>query len=158
MSRNKSAGLRFADFATAEAYVQKLRGAKVETTGQWSAFRIYTHLADAVECTLIGFPKKPMPLWIRRTIGPAAFHGMMLLGYFPPKVPNVALPHKAREADAGPALDRLIGLLESFRGHEGPCAEHPFFGALSKSQWTTLHAWHLANHLSYVKVRSPHDS
>jgi Protein of unknown function (DUF1569) len=64
------------------------------------------------------------------------------------KVPEAFLPKPGLDARA--EADALRAALRFYAAHTGPLAEHPFFGRISRDEWTRLHCIHCAHHLSFV--------
>jgi hypothetical protein len=75
-------------------------------------------------------------------------------GFYPPGVGvKKGVKVERVEGDEKAALAALRKALDDFEKHEGPWAEHPFFGKLDKKKWTLLTSLHLANHLGWAKPK-----
>jgi Protein of unknown function (DUF1569) len=64
------------------------------------------------------------------------------------KIPEAFLPKPG--LGAGVQAEALRAALRLYAAHTGPLAEHPFFGRISRDEWTRLHCIHCAHHLSFV--------
>jgi hypothetical protein len=64
------------------------------------------------------------------------------------KLPKEFLPRPGLDARA--EAEALRAALRLYAAHAGPVAEHPFFGRISRDEWTRLHCIHWAHHLSFV--------
>lgn len=126
-----------------------LDGRPVRTSGRWSFYQILTHLAEALEYSISEYPRA-MPFLIRRTIGPMALRHLLKTKEMKAGAPNPNAPRKREEGDEQAAMLRLRTAIASFRAHEGPMAEHPFFGPINKEDYEAVHAHHAALHLSFV--------
>jgi hypothetical protein len=137
----------------ARAELSRLEQGPVETTGNWSYYQILTHCAKGSESSMTSFPSLG-PWLLRRFIGPFALKKVFQQGFIPPGA-GVKKGVKAErvEGDEKTALAKLRQVLDNFEKHDGPWAEHPFFGKMDKKKWTILTALHLANHLGWAKPK-----
>ncbi len=132
----------------------RLEKGPVETTGNWSYFQILTHCGKAIEASMTSFSSLK-PWYLRGFVGPFALRKLFKQGFIPAGVGVHAKGVKAErvEGDEKAAMARLRKAMDDFQSHEGPWAEHPFFGKLDKKKWTLLTALHLANHLGFAKPK-----
>jgi hypothetical protein len=119
------------------------------TAGRWSLVLICNHLLTAVQGSVTGFPVSA-PWLVRTTIAPFVKRKIvrtcrMAEGV---KLPEAYLPRAGLDARA--EAEDLRAALHLYAAHTGPLAEHPFFGRLSRDEWTRLHCIHCAHHLSFV--------
>lgn len=63
------------------------------------------------------------------------------------KLPAMALPPAADEADA---VVRLSRAMEFLAQHDGPWSPHPYFGHMTTDQWRRYHLIHAAHHFSFL--------
>jgi hypothetical protein len=134
------------------ARLDVLRAQTLTSTGIWSAFRIFSHLAQSVDYSISGYPE-PKPAWFRASLGTAAFFafetaGAMRHGLAEP-IPGAA--PIAEDGDPAIAISGLVESLQRFEAHEGPLQPHFAYGALSKSQYRNAHRMHVENHLSEIR-------
>jgi hypothetical protein len=52
------------------------------------------------------------------------------------------------------ALEDLRKTLTDLEKHEGPWAEHPIFGKMTKEKWLQLTSLHIASHLGWAKLKT----
>jgi hypothetical protein len=147
--------LRFKTLDEARAELARLENGPVETTGNWSYYQILTHCGNGVVSSMTSFSAtKPWPWVLRRLIGPIGLGKVFKQGFIPPGVGvKKGVKVERIEGDEKAALAALRKALDDFEKHEGPWAEHPFFGKLDKKKWTLLTSLHLANHLGWAKPK-----
>lgn len=131
--------LRFKTLDDARAELTRLEKGPVETTGNWSYFQILNHCGKAVNASMTRFSSQKS-WFIRRLIGPIALKKILKQGFIPPGAgaPVNGVNAERIEGDEKAALSALRKALDDFEKHEGPWAEHPFFGNLDKKKWTLL--------------------
>ena len=145
--------LRFKALDEARAEIDRLEKGPVETTGNWSYYQILNHCAKGIQSSTTSFSTTKTWL-LRRLIGPIGLRKVFKQGFIPPGVGvKKGATFERIEGDEKAALAALRKALDDFEKHEGPWAEHPFFGKLDKKQWTLLTSLHLANHLGWAKPK-----
>ena len=112
-----------------------------KTIGTWSLGQICNHLTSAFKGAIEGFPKKVGPVYFRKILK----EGIMPEGV---KLPEEFLPKPGLDDRA--EAEALRAALRFYTAHVGPMAEHPFFGPISRDEWTQIHCIHCAHHLSFV--------
>jgi hypothetical protein len=119
------------------------------TAGNWSLGQICNHLSTGMILSVDGFPKGA-PWIIRRTLGPIVGRRLLKSGRMPSgvKLPKEFEPRP--ELDARAEAEALRAAIQCFRNHNGPFADHPFLGSLTRDQWERFHVIHSAHHLAYV--------
>lgn len=147
MSLRRDLRLKTLDDVLAE--LDRLEASNIQTVGKWSFYQILTHVAGALDSSISAYPRL-LPGLIRKTIGPLAFRRMLAKGFMDEGSPNPDAPREREEGDAEAAMKQLRSAIARFRKHSGPVAEHPFFGTLTKEDFTTLHAYHASLHLSFA--------
>lgn len=125
-----------------------LRTRELRTTGAWSSYKVFTHLAQSIDYSLHGYPSLK-PAWFRSSLGSAAFFAFETAGTMKHSldepIPGAAeIPAKGDSADA---LQRLIVSLERFVAHRGALHPHFAYGALSKGEFAHAHVLHVRDHL-----------
>jgi hypothetical protein len=120
-----------------------------KTVGQWSLGMICNHLGTALQSSVEGFPGRA-PWLVRKTIAPFVKRKILRTGQMTEgiKVPEAFLPKPGLDARA--EAEALLVALRFYAARTGPLAEHPFFGRISRDEWTRLHCIHCAHHLSFV--------
>ena len=122
-----------------------------ERAGQWSLAQVCEHLSQTVEASIDsvnGFGGFLLPVWQRFAAKPV-LHLMLVTHWIPAgvKLPAGALPTCGDDAEA---VGRLKRAMETFEGHYGPWAKHPFFGRMSGKTWKRYHLIHSAHHLGFL--------
>jgi hypothetical protein len=141
--------LKFRNLDDVLLELSALDGKPIITTGKWSFYQILNHLAEHIENSISQYPHS-MPFVIRRTIGPMALRHLLKTQEMKSGVRNPMAPIQREEGDEKAAMLRLRKAIASFRAHDGPMAEHPFFGPINKEDYEALHAHHAALHLSFA--------
>lgn len=132
-------------------HLGELQTRPLASTGAWSVFRIFSHLAQSIEYSIIGYPEA-RPAWFRATLGPAAFFAFETVDAMRHGLdePIPGAPALALEGDAATAISELIDSLRKFDGYAGPLQPHFAYGALSKQEYLAAHSMHVRNHLSEI--------
>jgi hypothetical protein len=144
--------LRFKTLDDARAELKRLEKGTVITTSNWSYYQILTHLQSGSVCSMTSFPKLGS-WWLRRFIGPIGLRKVFKQGFIPPGVGSTRID-PMEKGNEKKALASLRKTLVDLKKHEGPWAEHPFFGKMDKEKWLHLTALHLANHLGWAKLKT----
>lgn len=126
-----------------------------ETLGNWSLGQICRHLALSVQYSVDGFPRRA-PWIMRRSLGPVVLGKVLKArriraGF---KSPEYLQPNPGLDARAEAEALRAAIHLFNARPAQAGFAEHPFFGRMTKSQWTDFHGIHCAHHLSFARPTS----
>lgn len=125
--------------------MEKLGTAK--TTAGWPLISVLEHLSQSIDMSMDGFPE-PKSAVFQHTIGAAAFavfqwRGRMSHGLADP-IPGA--PALTPQGDWRPAAQRLRASIARFEGFTAALKPHFAYGALSKSEFTQAHVFHIANH------------
>jgi hypothetical protein len=142
--------LRFTNLEDAIVEIKRLESIPKSTTGVWSYYQILNHCADFIDFCINGYPMMA-PWAVRMTIGQFIKHKTFLQGYMDPKSFNPTAPTTREEGDELKAQERLLKSIERFKVYSGKLHKHPFFDQLNKDEFEKLHAYHIANHLSYIE-------
>jgi hypothetical protein len=151
---SKRPTLRFASFAELHAFLSRLAGASIATSGDWAAGQIYYHLAASFEATC------------EPGVGPGARSGRLsklpqrlfvLLFGFPRGVP-IPAPLRDRLSppdglDEAEQLARLQKALDAFDASTHTPPPHPVLGPLTRREWRRLHLRHCEHHLRHLTIR-----
>ena len=115
--------------------------------GPWSVAQVFSHCAQSIEYSLIGFPL-PKPAWFQATIGKLVLRKFLRQGFMShdvtASIPGAPPPH---DADARAALDRLLAAIGKFEAREEPMAPHFAYGPVDKARYGRVQAMHIAQHL-----------
>lgn len=140
--------LSFADLGEVMPEVDRLMFG-YRSVGTWTLGQACNHLADTLRCSLEGFGDAA-PWLVRKLIGPIVKRqvfrtGKMRAGI---KVPERYLP--APGLDDRAEVEALRASLRLYSESNGPFAQHPFFGELTRDDWHRLHCIHAAHHLGFL--------
>jgi hypothetical protein len=144
--------LRFKTLNDARAELDRLEKGPVITTGNWTYYQILNHLKQGSVCSMTSFPTLGA-WWLRRLIGPIGLGKVFKQGFIPPGAGSSRKENLVAQGDEKAALAALRQTLDNLEKHEGPWAEHPFFGKMDKTKWLHLTALHLANHLGWARLK-----
>ncbi len=147
-------GGRAPRIADALATLERLEAADtIASTGEWTPFRIFSHLAQSIELSISGYPEHKSDLF-KNTLGATAYSVFRKRGRMSHDlaelIPGAALI--PAEGDLSLALQRLRKALLDFDRFEGEPAPHFAYGRLSKSQYAAAHVMHLDNHMREIVV------
>ena len=146
------AGRRTLSFASLEEImpdVDRLLEGDHATVGNWSLGQICNHLAGTFTASVDGVAFKA-PWLVRKTIAPIFKKKLFQSGRMREgiTIPEAALPKPG--LDARGEAERLRAALQRYATHTGAVADHPFFGPLTRDEWTRIHCIHCAHHLSFA--------
>ena len=138
--------------ATALNRIEELSNHSLQSTGAWTPYQIFTHCAQSVECSRLGYPKQ-RPEIFQKTIGKLAFSLFAATGRMihPLDEPLPGAPPLEKKDNLEEALARLKKAYTDFEQYEGPLAPHFTYGVLTKEEYTLAHVMHLNNHLEEVQ-------
>ena len=133
--------------------LEGLKETELTGSGAWSPFKVFSHLAQSVECSMSGYPVMK-PALFRSTVGALVFFvfrtaGAMRHGLAEP-VPGA--PEIAESGPSKAAIERLIAALKSFDAHRGEFKPHFAYGNLSKADYAAAHVMHVRNHLTEIRA------
>ena len=142
--------IKFKNLEEAVQEILRLENIPKKTTGKWSYFQILNHCAEIIECCMDGYSINA-PWLVRKTIGQVVKHKMFFQGYMDHGATNPSAPKTREEGDEKKATERLLSAISRFQQYKGKLQVHPFFDELSKQEYSTIHAYHIANHLCFVE-------
>lgn len=133
------------------AELQRLDPSRLRSSGSWSPFKVFNHLAQSIEYSLHGYPAMKSPLF-RQTAGRLAFFAFDTAGAMRHNLaePIPGAPPIAAEGDVVAARMRLLQALAAFADWDGPLQPHFAYGVLDKSQYLQAHIMHVRNHLQDI--------
>ena len=128
--------------------LQKLRRSEINLNGDWSAFHMFSHLAQSIELSMTGYPQHK-PEIFKRTVGSLAFKGFSAKGRMHHNlnedIPGVEVPSEA--GNTGLAMDRLMRAILNFEHFSGDLQPHFAYGPLTKPEYSMAHVLHFNNHM-----------
>lgn len=121
--------------------------ARTRLRSSWTLAQVFTHLAQSVEFSVVGFPRMRHVL-VQRTFGRAGLGYILARGAMRHDVeaPVPGAP-PLDETDVERARARLLRAIDAFERAPGPLAPHFLYGPLSKTRYARLHALHIEDHL-----------
>ncbi|MFT5839515.1 MAG: hypothetical protein ACI9UT_002018 [Flavobacteriales bacterium] len=133
------------------AKLKSLYNRPVLNTGEWDVYQIFSHCAQSVEYSMIGFPEHNSDLF-KKTVGQAVFSIFSSKGKMTHSLsePIPGAPDLAKGKDVKIALNRLEKSLVAFKQYEGKLLPHFAYGELSKKEYEVAHVMHLYNHLQEI--------
>lgn len=131
--------------------LQMLRTQPLRSSGAWSPYRMFTHLAQSVAYSMDGYPRM-RPEWFRASVGSAAFFAFETAGAMRHGLdePIPGAPDIAVEGDPASAIDGLVHALQRFDAHAGLLRPHFAYGALDKGRYAAAHSMHVQDHLREI--------
>jgi hypothetical protein len=145
--------LSFATLDEVMREVDRLIDGGHKTSGTWSLAQICNHLSRS----LIGSVESAgaSSAWsrpLRRVFGPIVWRRIRRNGQLPEGVsaPDAVVPRPADELDLRAEVEALRGAIWAYAAHQGPIAEHPYFGKLDRADLDRFHCIHCAHHLSFT--------
>ena len=117
--------------------------------GNWSLGQACNHIGKGFIGAIEGVDFKA-PWLLRTLVAPIFLRQIMKTGKMREgiKVPESFLPKATLDDRA--EVEALRAVINLFKGHTGPFADHPFFGRLSRDQNDQIHRIHSAHHLSFL--------
>ncbi len=144
--------VRYQSFEDLVADAERLAGAKVGTTANWSLGQTLKHLGLAMEGSTRPGKGFKVPWWVK-VLGFVYLRRRLVYGPFPP---GLQLPKSAaarlvptEEVSATDGLATLRRGIEKLRS-ESTRATHPVAGALSIAEWDSFHLRHAELHMSFL--------
>lgn len=128
------------------------------TTGLWGLYQIFTHCAQSVEYSMLGYPIHKSNTF-KKLVGRNAFYlfelkGKMThnLGEIIPGAPSFVLNEEVNHQRIIQAYKRFRKSLIDFREYNDALAPHFAYGVLTKEEYEIAHVMHFNNHLQEIKL------
>ena len=134
--------------------LQRLASAvELESCTQWSWSKTLAHLAQSIEYSMQGYPQTKSPLF-QKWLGQPAYALFQWRGWMHHDLtePIPGSPAIAQDTQLQPALERLMQASEAFMQWQGPLQPHFAYGTLTRSEYETAHAMHMADHFAAFKA------
>lgn len=126
----------------------KLDASHIQSIGQWNIAQIFTHCAQSVEFSMLGFPEHKSRVF-KATVGAVAFSAFNAKGKMTHNL-SEAIPGADAlniQADVHVAKHRFEQAMIKFKKFDGEVKEHFAYGKLNKLDYERAHAMHFNNHL-----------
>jgi len=136
---------------TALTKLKLLSNRPVSSSGEWDPYQIFSHCAQSVEYSMIGFPEHNSDLF-KNTVGQVVFSIFSSKGKMTHSLrePIPGAPALSKDKDINAALGRLEKSLIAFKQYQGKLLPHFAYGELSKKEYEAAHVMHLYNHLQEI--------
>lgn len=136
------------------ADLEALRGRTLLSTGAWSPFQVFTHLAQSIDYSMTGFPRMKSPVF-RHTAGRLAWFAFSTAGAMTHDLaaPIPGAPAIPRDGPTAEAIGRVLAALDRFERYRGMLHPHFAYGELSRDNYLAAHVLHIRNHLHEIAVR-----
>ncbi len=117
-------------------------------SGSWSAYQVFTHMAQSVEYSMTGYPELKSDLF-RQTAGPLAYAVFSAKGRMRHNLvdPIPGAPALTAEGDVQQALMRFRQALLDFDAFSSDLKPHFAYGDLSRSDYALAHVMHFNDHM-----------
>ncbi|SHL37999.1 Protein of unknown function [Anaerocolumna jejuensis DSM 15929] len=133
----------------AEENLLRLKNSRDVKCPNWNVSEICQHCAQSINYSMTGYPQLK-PALIRATVGRAAIHKFLRQGYMKhdltAPVPGGSKLDASRNSEE--SVDELLSTIEKFRSYSGQLLPHLLFGKLSKDEYDSYFAMHIADHLN----------
>jgi hypothetical protein len=125
-------------------------------TGEWNLYQIFTHCAQSVEYSMLGYPKHNSDVF-KSTAGTAAFSLFNLKRKMTHALDEAipGSPQFSDEDNIAYAFERFKKSMIDFKNYDGVLAAHFAYGQLSKLEYEAAHVMHFNNHLQEIELTSP---
>jgi hypothetical protein len=141
------------DFALSK--LNKLMSQESITTGEWNLYQIFTHCAQSVEYSMLGYPEHKPDIF-KNTVGNTAFSlfsaKRKMTHALNEAIPGA--PEFSSDENIDNAFERFKKSLIDFKKYDGVLAPHFAYGQLTKIQYEAAHVMHFNNHLQEIKLKN----
>ncbi len=136
----------------AKKELHKLKSAQEVKWKNWNISEICLHCAQTIQYSMTGYPKMK-PLLIRVTIGKLAIKKFLRQGFM--KHDLTAHVPGSNPIDTTlskeESIDELMKTIRKFESFHGTLKPHLLFGNLTKEDYGTYFAMHIADHLNELE-------
>ena len=132
--------------------LEQLQKLDLVSTGSWTPYQIFSHVAQSIEYSMQGFPESKSPV-IQSTVGTLAFQAFSAAGNMKHALDEVipGAPVITADGDTAMAIMRLRNALIDFENYSDALKPHFMYGDLNKSQYALAHILHINNHLLEIQ-------
>ncbi|EFU74787.1 DUF1569 domain-containing protein [Enterococcus italicus] len=146
---------QFASLDEALNILEQLKENESVCTKNWSVYEICLHCAQTIDYSMTGYPEMK-PKLIRQTIGKKVVKKFltdkkMSHNLQAPVAGGAPIAHDGLPIDG---IQALIDATHRFQAWDGELQEHGVFGELSKEEYATYFALHIADHFQEIKADS----
>ena len=145
----KRRDLKFQSLSEVMPDVDRLLENGYTAVGNWSLGQVCNHLATTFQGSVEGFGHKVS--WpLRKLVAPFFLRSLLKSRTMPEgiRIPKKVLPKPDLEPRA--EAEALRAAIAFYQARAESLAEHPFFGKLSRADWTSIHEIHCSHHLSFI--------
>ena len=133
--------------------LNKLMKQNPKTTGEWNLYQVFTHCAQSVEYSILGYPEHNSNIF-KNTVGKTAFSlfssKRKMIHALDEAIPGA--PKFSDEDNITDAFERFKKSLIDFKKYDGVLAPHFAYGPLTKRQYEMAHVMHFNNHLQEIEL------
>ena len=124
--------------------------------GSWNLAQVFTHCAQSVEYSMVGYPQHKSDLF-KSTVGQTAFSLFLAKGKMTHPLDEAipGAPLLAKDANTLLAYERFKKSLLDFKAYTGTLMPHFAYGPLSKAEYEAAHVMHFNNHLQEIILNNP---
>ncbi|WP_440876842.1 DUF1569 domain-containing protein [Thalassotalea sp. PLHSN55] len=125
----------------------------LQHSGQWPIAKIFTHCAQSIEYSMLGYPEHKSALF-KQTVGVAAFSVFSAKGAMVHNLSEAipGAPSLPTDNNINKATERLVKAFKDFQAYQGALAPHFAYGPLTKAEYALAHVLHFFNHLEEVSI------
>ena len=111
--------------------LEALRGQKLISTGAWSPFKVFTHLAQSIDYSMTGYPQMKSPVF-QNTAGRLAFFAFSTAGAMTHDLaaPIPGAPAIPEDGPTAESIGRVLAALDNFERYRGTLRPHFAYGGL----------------------------
>jgi hypothetical protein len=119
--------------------------------GSWNLAQVFTHCAQSVEYSMVGYPQHKSDLF-KNTVGQTAFSLFLAKGKMTHPLDEAipGAPLLAQDANTLLAYERFKKSLLDFKAYTGTLEPHFAYGPLSRAEYEAAHVMHFNNHLQEI--------
>lgn len=123
----------------------------IQSTGAWTPFQIFSHIAQSIEYSIAGFPEMKSEFF-QKSVGALAFGVFARRGAMSHSLsePIPGAPLFSPDGGTQQGLDHLRRAFLQFDQHPGALAPHFAYGPLDREEYAAAHVMHLNNHLEEI--------
>ncbi|MFT5676422.1 MAG: hypothetical protein ACI808_002367 [Paraglaciecola sp.] len=133
--------------ATLLQTLEALSSQNIRFSGEWNAFQTFSHLAQSIEYSMIGYPQHKSDIF-KSIVGKGAFSLFAKQGSMSHALsePILGAPPINPEGFTQQALTRLVDAVKAFNSFSGELQPHFAYGELNHIEYAGAHVMHVYNH------------
>lgn len=131
-----------------------LQSERLISTGAWSPFKVFAHLAQSIDFSMTGYPQMKSPVF-QHTAGRLAFFAFSTAGAMTHDLaaPIPGAPVIPENGQTAESIDRLLASLDNFERYQGTLRPHFAYGELARDDYLAAHVLHVRNHLDEIAAQ-----